>query len=439
MPIRDILVVSIVFGVLPMVLRRPHVGILLWSWISYMNPHRLSWGFAYGMPIAAIAAAAALLSILLSKEPKRFPVNALTVLWLLFVLWVCITTPFALYPDNALVQLIKVLKIQLFALLTLMLFADRDRLQQLVLVIALSIGFFGFKGGLFTLLGGGGERVWGPPGTFIEDNNHLGTALLMVMPLIWYLRGQSAKRWVRLGLLGLMLMTALAVVGTYSRGAMVGGAAMVTFLWWKSRQRLKLGLGLVVLIPVLLAFMPEAWHERMDTIQTYEEDSSVQGRFKAWRVAFELANHRITGGGFDPWTRQVFGVYIGDASSSHAAHSIYFGVLGEHGWIGLALFLAIGILSLRYCQQTLRLCRGRGELEWLYSLMAMVQVSLIAYATGGAFLSLAYFDLPWHLFGLTVLGREIARRELAADAAPKRWAGGAREQHHRAPAGGALR
>ncbi|MCI0557017.1 MAG: DUF5935 domain-containing protein, partial [Nitrososphaera sp.] len=92
---RDVIVLAIVLGALPFVLRRPHIGILLWSWISYMNPHRLSWGVAREFPVATITGGALLLGLLFSKETKRIPVTPLTVMWLSFVIWVCITTLFA--------------------------------------------------------------------------------------------------------------------------------------------------------------------------------------------------------------------------------------------------------------------------------------------------------------------------------------------------------
>jgi hypothetical protein len=36
----------------------------------------------------------------------------------------------------------------------------------------------------------------------------------------------------------------------------------------------------------------------------------------------------------------------------------------------------------------------------------MVQVSLVGYAVGGAFLSLAYFDLPYNMMVMVVLARK---------------------------------
>lgn len=51
---RDILVTALILGSLPFILRRPYIGILVWAWVSYMNPHRLTWVFAYDLPFAQI-------------------------------------------------------------------------------------------------------------------------------------------------------------------------------------------------------------------------------------------------------------------------------------------------------------------------------------------------------------------------------------------------
>ena len=50
MSLRDLFVFAAVFGTLPFVLRKPYIGIYLWSWLGYMNPHRLAWGLAYDFP-----------------------------------------------------------------------------------------------------------------------------------------------------------------------------------------------------------------------------------------------------------------------------------------------------------------------------------------------------------------------------------------------------
>ena len=60
---RDLLVFAIVIVVLLRVFARPHVGIYLWTWISLMNPHRLTWGLAYEFPFAAVTGGVTLISL----------------------------------------------------------------------------------------------------------------------------------------------------------------------------------------------------------------------------------------------------------------------------------------------------------------------------------------------------------------------------------------
>jgi len=164
---RDIIITLIVFGAVPWIIRKPSIGILVWSWLAYMNPHRMSWGFAYNLPFSAVTAIAIFIGFVFSKEPKRIPLTPVTVVWGLFILWMLVTTFFAVHPDAAFIEMKKVIKIQVMAIFTLMLMANRERINQLVWVIAFSIGFFGIKGGIFTILTAGQYRVWGPPETFI--------------------------------------------------------------------------------------------------------------------------------------------------------------------------------------------------------------------------------------------------------------------------------
>jgi len=414
---RDVLVLLIVFGSLPLTLARPYIGILVWSWLGYMNPHRLSYGFAHDFPFAFCVALATLAGLAISREPKRIPVTPLTVTWLAFIAWMVFTTFRAMYPELAWAEADRVMKIQLMTFATVAVMVTRERLRMLVWVIVLSLGFYGTKGGIFTILTGGEHRVWGPPESFVEGNNEIALATLMLLPLMAYLRGTTKQAWVRGGLLIAMILCAFSVVGSQSRGAFVGGAAMTLFLWMKSRHKLWSGFALAVVIAGLLAFMPQQWYDRMHTIETYEQDQSAMQRLFSWRVAVRVAEDRITGGGFAMWTEQTFENYSADTKVPHDAHSIYFKVLGEHGWVGLALFLAVGFLAWRSGSSTIRIAAQHPQLRELGSLARMTQVSLAAFAAGGAFLSLSYFDLFWHMIAILLLCRVVVQRELAEAAA----------------------
>ncbi len=306
------------------------------------------------------------------------------------------------------------MKVQFMVFVTLYVLHTKQHINVLIWVTALSVGFYGVKGGLFTLRGGGGEGlVWGPPGSFIEDNNSLALATTMTIPVLYYLVLQTSKRWLRWSLLGAVLLCGFSVLGSYSRGAFLGIAAMIGSLWWRSRAKFVTAFALALLIPVAIGFMPEKWVERMWSIQTYDQDASALGRINAWMMAINLANDRpLVGGGFEIYNEKVFSRYAPDQSDIHAAHSIYFQMLGEHGYVGLTLFLLLWFLVWRDASWIIRQSRSLGELRWAFDLARMIQLSLVAYAVGGAFQNQAYFDLPYELLIALVLTRVLVEKEI---------------------------
>jgi putative inorganic carbon (HCO3(-)) transporter len=238
---RDILVTLIVFGSIPFILKKPYIGVLMWVWISVMNPHTQGWGFATSFPFAAVIAATLLLSLLFTTEPKSLPLTPVTWALLAFIFWINVSTLFALQPDLVGTQWKKVMKIMLMVIVPLMLLKTKNHIQLFIWILVISLGFYGVKGGIFTVISGGHYRVWGPDTTFIEGNNEIALALILVIPLMHYLQMISHNKWVRRALTVAMLLCALASLGSYSRGALLAIAAMGAFLWFKSKRKLAFG------------------------------------------------------------------------------------------------------------------------------------------------------------------------------------------------------
>ncbi len=104
-------------------------------------------------------------------------------------------------------------------------------------------------------------------------------------------------------------------------------------------------------------------------------------------------------------------------SIAHDAHSIYFNYLGEHGWIGLAIFLTL-VGSTLMSLEGLRAAGTRDvELVWASNYAKMLRASLLAWLVTGAFLSVAYFDLGFQLFFLTILLKGLVKEEVLGRAA----------------------
>ena len=265
--------------------------------------------------------------------------------------------------------------------------------------------------------------MWGPAGSFIADNNALALAVIMAVPLFRYLQLQSQNRWVRRGCVAAMVLCVASAVGSQSRGAFLALLAMSMSLWIKGRNKALIGVIVLVAIPLVFAVMPEQWSDRMSTIETYGSDSSAMGRINAWWMAWNLAVSRFPiGGGFTIYNSLVYQRFAPDPSTVLVAHSIYFQILGEHGFMGLAIYLGIFGLAWRTGSAVLRNTKDSIDLGWARDLASMLQVSLIGYAVGGAFLSLAYYDFPYYVVAMLVVLDRWVKSELARVAAGGRGA-----------------
>jgi putative inorganic carbon (HCO3(-)) transporter len=396
---RDLLLFGLFAVVAPVIVVHPYVGTLVWTLIGLMNPHRLAWGAARDFPFAMVAAVLTLIGLLLTRDERKIKGGAAAIVLAILVLWTCVTTVFALMPDKAWPMWERVMKILGMTFVMLLVMNTKRQVELLVWTIVVSIGFYGIKGGIFTIVTGGHYMVMGPPGSVMDGNNALGVAFAMVVPLMMHLYQDSKNKSVRRGLLASIVLCAVSILGTYSRGSLLAVCAMGFLLWLRSSTKL-LTFSLILLMGlVFVPFMPDTWSERMDTITTYEQDSSAMGRIISWGVAWNLAKDRpLVGGGFEYWGPETSAKYSSVPDFVAVAHSIYFQVLGEHSFLGLGLFLLFWALVWRQCAWIRAKTRERPDLRWAFSLASMMQASLIGYAVGGAFINLAWWDMPYYLF-----------------------------------------
>lgn len=422
---RDIVFAIIMIALIPLILRSARLGTYAWAWVSIMNPHKSTWGFAQSIPAAQLVALATMISFFYSRDRRPFPFTPVTVVYMLLLVWMTFTCLFAINTADVVFQRwIFVLKIHIMMFVTLMLVRGREQIHPLIWVVTLSLALFGVKGGVWTVLTGGGSRVYGPAAGMAAENNSFGLALIMVLPFLYYLYQVSSRRWVRYGLLFALLTVPFAILGSQSRGAFLALIVMATFLGLKGKRPVLTTLLISAGVLAAIVFMPDSWSGRMKTIETFDQDTSAMSRIYTWKTLWALALDRpLVGGGFVVDTPQVFatyapaggvGIFTG-APTAYVAHSIYFQMLGEHGFPGLFLYLALGFLAWRRASQVAKEAVKDPEFKtWMPLLMRMCQVSLVGFAVGGAFLSLAHFDLSYYIVSFVVLADATLRERQSA-------------------------
>lgn len=425
---RDLILLGTLVAALPLVLRTPPIGILLWIWVTLFNPQREVYGFLHNAQINLVIAAVTIFAWAISRERKVASGNILIFCLIAFGIWTSVTTYYALHPDFSHDIWDRTIKTIVLSVAIITLITKKARIQAVVWMVVISLGYYAVKGGGFVLLTGGHQHVYGPANTMIEDNNSLGLALVMLLPLINYLRVTSKSRWLAVGCVIVMGFTLIAVIGTYSRGAFLALAASGVAYALRSRAGfIPLLLGGLLLIS-LPSIVPSQWFARMATIQSYNDDASFEGRLAAWRTSLNIAEKRpLIGGGFSAVNLDEVAVAFqspGSLKAGKAAHSIYFEVLGDHGFVGLALYLLILAAAWLNTFTVLRLTRGRPDLDWANRLARTLQVSMIGFLIGGAALSMAYYDGFFILLALSAALAVTVRQpsEQSADGEPRfRW------------------
>jgi probable O-glycosylation ligase (exosortase A-associated) len=393
--IRDIILMSCVLFCLALTFRHPFAGILAWAWLTLQQPHREVFGyFSSTLRINLVVALVTIAAWLFSKERKFPPIDATGLAFGAFLVWMTINAFYALSPVQSWEQWDRDWRIMALALMVWVMPTNKARIHALIWIAAISLMYYGIKGGVLSIIYAGHKKIDGPPETLIGDNNNLAVALLMILPLINYLRMNTASRWVRIGLIAGFAATFAAVVGSYSRGAFLALGALGITWWLRSKNKvLYLAFAAALAAPVFY-FMPQDYYDRIATLHDTDTDASFQARLMSWKVSYYVArDHFPFGAGFDgPQQLGVFNRYFPN-EPFHAAHSIYFQVLGDTGFIGLGLYLIILSLGFVNCFRIRRATRNRADLLWARELATMIQLSLVAFCVGGAALSLAYYDL----------------------------------------------
>jgi putative inorganic carbon (HCO3(-)) transporter len=429
--LRDILYHACWLFLLPVSFFSAHLGVLLWIWVALLPPIDLLYNrFGVSLPFNKLVAASAFFVLITSQCKKDFYRDTLIVLVVLYSIIVTLSYMFAEYAtESADLAYDKFWKeIVLFFLMTGLMFT-RHRLHQVALVTSIAFGFLMVKEGLIFLLTVGGHKVQ-PQGS-VGDNNGVALALLMTIPLLLFCAKYTAEHWVRIGMYVTAGLGAVTVIATYSRGGFIGMIVLGIMLLKGSKYKVRAIVAIGVLALVLYAMMPDQYLDRVSTISDATSDNSFEIRLLAWKINYLLAvDHPFLGVGpygslaWFNWTK-----HLGEATlwlfpsplmmASFVAHSIYFQVLGDTGFTGLFLFVAILATAIVKTILTQRVARRNPSLEWSGDLARATQITMVVYCVSGAALSLVYFELLYIVLAVISRNHRTAIQLAAAQQAPR--------------------
>ena len=382
-----------------------------------------------------LAAAMSIGLYLLQRSPRRRMrlVNSRTTMCLIgIVLWGALSVPAALNQGLAFQSWSD------FARTIVMCFIVAASVRRAADVERLFLVYFGvtvvYTAVVLSRFQLGGGDTWRLGDLYTYDANDLATLIVIAMPLgLYFVIGQR-RLLPRLLALGGLIVLAVGLIWSGSRGGFLAFLAVAAFVLVRMTTipaRSRIG-GLVVILVVLLGTASDKYWTQMQTIVHYDQDYNVTsetGRVRIWKrgigymtdhplLGVGIRNFPVAEGTISPQARlqeRGIGVWWG------AAHNTYVQVGAELGFPGLLLYLGVigtAWLSLRrVSRRAFRTHPHGGEVSRLaQSLMA----SLVGFAAGSFFLSLAYADMVYMLIALAVGLVKCARGDTQPDPAPVR-------------------
>lgn len=426
---RDLLMFGVMFAWVPMAFMNGFVAFLLWLYTTLVSPSLYLYGFMQNFRYAFLFAGLTLFLLMVHKVKARgkFVWDTTAVLMIIFFCHAMLSAAFSLQPNPMVaIRVEDFLKGAPLALVLPFFLTSRWRIHATLLTLVVGLGFHGVVDGLKVIASGGAHKIHGIATASLNDNNLYAVGMVMLLPIYLYLIKYSGNKWVRLALVGGFLLTIMTVLGSNSRGGFLALAVVGFWYWITSRRKFTSMLLVLVLSVGIVQVAPDRWFDRISTIKTATEDTSFMNRVAAWRVNLSVATtHPVFGGGFEAalnswvWEEHKYKsspIKIDmDLYTPKVAHSIYFQVLGDLGFVGFFwyLLLLLNAFWTRYRSQLLAK-QLAGEWRWASDLSTATVLSLVAFMVGGAGVSLAYYELVFVLIMLVAVAHRQLQQAIAA-------------------------
>lgn len=403
----------------------PFILTLGYIWVDTFRPQDVAWFVMDQLPVAQMAGFAAVAAYVLldRRSPPRFTFTTLLVL--LLTAWITLTMLWAEVPAAGWSKWNWAFKSVLFSAFIPWAIRSRVQIEAFVQIYVLSLAanFIPFAAKVVISGGGYGQNLGLQAGNAnLAEGELLSTVVLMAIPLALHLGRHTQllprTRQVQIGYTALAGFALLTALGTHERSAVVGMLALGGYMLMRSRHKMMFGLCLAVIGIAIAVFMSAEWSSRMATVNDVSGDSSAMVRLLVWEWTIKYALANPFGGGFNAFVINRVELSGGHVEYGRAFQSIYFEMLGAHGWVGLGLFLGVTTYSFVGLRRLARRTRTIPHLAWCADLSDALQAGMVVFLTSGAFVDIAFQPELWYFIALSISLREYVRRAEQKTAVP---------------------
>jgi len=395
----DLFILAVLFLFVIYGLKAPYIATMGYIWVDTIKPQGLAYGFMAGQPLSMLMAILCITSFTIHFKQK-VPQHSKGILTLLiiFTIWVTITTIFSMFPHMAWIKWEDSIKMLIFSMLIPLYIKNKSQLEAIMITFLVSMSVFVLAVGVKTIFGGGGYGVVLIPGTssVLRESSTFAAFTVMVIPFYVFLSKHSiifaAVPYKRLMMIAAVSLAVLANIGSSARTGLLGLAILAVKIFIESKKKFRMLVVTAIIAIISMQYVGDSWLKRMDTMNNVESESSAMGRIVVWKWTWDFVKKHPMGGGF--WcfiaNKGELNAYTDNSSmgfnKAKAFHSIYFGVLGEHGYFGLFLYLLIIYLTLK----RLKTIKKQTEDDWVKDAASMLNITIVVFLVCGAFISIAF-------------------------------------------------
>lgn len=261
--------------------------------------------------------------------------------------------------------------------------------------------------------------VVGAPGWF-NNSGEFGIAMCMFLAVAWhYYLGARAHlaTWRKVIVLGMPVTAIVAIIGSSSRGAVLGLAAVGAWSVLRGKHRLRTALGVVVLAAGVWLLLPQ---EQKTRFSTAGEDYTSRTRKTYWRNGLDMVReHPVLGVGYGNWLTYYRDHYLdvratsGDPQRAIALpHNVFIECMAELGYVGLSAFVLLIAATFLINYRTRNLARARASPPHAFAIQMAYGLdgALVGYLVSGFFVTVLYYPFFWMNLAFTTALNVIARR-----------------------------
>ena len=219
----------------------------------------------------------------------------------------------------------------------------------------------------------GNIRLEGFGGGQIVGSNQIAAAMVWAVPIAFFFIIKH-KGNLRLLCAFCLIILLGGIVCTQSRQAIVALVLCLPFYFKYVKNKAALILGGLLLAILAVTFVPPEFYQRMETIQSYEEDASAQGRLEQWRGAYRMfLDYPLLGVG----GKNYYNLAHNYVEYPRVTHNTYFQILAEEGFVGISLFLVLMVTAILRANKLMKQSITGEKSQNVFYYAAIAQMNLI--------------------------------------------------------------